>query len=64
MYDVYLGGKNDLLVIRRGLPIPAKLGGNWRKKKRTVRSVSERIRDDVEKRGYHWRKLGSMRQLR
>ncbi|WP_128971357.1 hypothetical protein [Bradyrhizobium tropiciagri] len=59
MYDVYLGGKNDLLVIRHGLPIPSKLGGNWRKKKRTVRSVSEGIREDVEKRGYHWRKLAS-----
>ena len=59
MYDVYLGGKNDLLVIRRGLPIPSKLGGSWRKKKRTVRSVSKSIREDVEKRGYHWRKLAS-----
>ncbi|MGY4258869.1 hypothetical protein ACVI1L_005937 [Bradyrhizobium sp. USDA 4516] len=59
MYDVYLSGKNDLLVIRRGLPIPSNLGGNWRKRKRTVRSVSEEIREDVAKRGYHWRKLAS-----
>ncbi|MFQ3453770.1 hypothetical protein [Bradyrhizobium sp. UFLA01-814] len=58
MYDVYLSGKNDLLVIRRGLPIPSNLGGNWRKKKRTVQSVSEKIREDVEKRGYHRRRLG------
>lgn len=59
MYDVYLSGKNDLLVIRRGLPIPSNLRGNWRKKKRTVRSVSEKIQEDVEQRGYHWRKLAS-----
>jgi hypothetical protein len=47
MYDVYLNGKNDLLVVPRGSPIPLSFSGNWRKKKRVVRSVSEKIREDV-----------------
>ena len=56
MYDVYLNGRNDLLVVLRGYSIPSDLNGNWRKKKR-VRSVSELIRQDVECLGYHRRSL-------
>jgi hypothetical protein len=43
MYDVYLNGKNDLLVVRRGQSVASDLRGNW-KKKRAVESVSEMIR--------------------
>jgi hypothetical protein len=57
MYDVYLNGRNDLLVVPRGYSIPSDFGGSWRKKKRTVRSVSEGIRKDVLRRGYHRRSL-------
>jgi hypothetical protein len=57
MYDVYLNGRNDLLVVPRGYSIPSDFSGGWRKKKRTVRSVSERIRKDVLRRGYHRRSL-------
>ncbi|RZN33774.1 hypothetical protein CWO90_09200 [Bradyrhizobium sp. Leo121] len=57
MYDVYLNGRNDLLVIPRGHAVPLHLSGNWRKKKRAVRSVSEKIRQDVQRRGYHRRSL-------
>ena len=56
MYDVYLNGKNDLLVVRRGQSVPSDLRGNW-KKKRAVESVSEMIRQDVQNRGYHRRSL-------
>jgi hypothetical protein len=38
MYDVYLNGRNDLLVVPQGYFVPSDLGGNWRKKKRAVRS--------------------------
>ncbi|WP_316396129.1 hypothetical protein [Bradyrhizobium sp. 33ap4] len=52
-----MSGKNDLLVIRRGLPI--ELGRNLAQKE-AHRAIGERkIREDVEKRGYHWRKLAS-----
>lgn len=57
MYDVYLNGRNGLLVVPQDHSIPSDLSGNWRKKKRTVRSVSETIRQDVERRGYHRRSL-------
>ena len=43
MFDVYLNDRRDLLVVRKGLPIPpADVSGRWRKKKRAV-SVSEEI---------------------
>jgi hypothetical protein len=57
MYDVYLNGRNDLLVVLRGYSIPSDLNGNWRKKKRAVRFVSEMIRQDVQRLGYHRRSL-------
>lgn len=57
MYDVYLNGRNDLLVVLRGAAIPPEVNGSWRKQKRSVRSVSERIRDDVRLYGYHHRSL-------
>jgi hypothetical protein len=57
MYDVYLKGKVDLLVLPSGLPLPPDLRGIWRRKKRAVRSVSDKIRDDIQLRGYHHRKL-------
>jgi hypothetical protein len=37
MFDVYLNDRRDLLVVRKGLPIPpADVSGRWRKKKRAV----------------------------
>jgi hypothetical protein len=56
MYDVYLNGRNDLLVVPRGHSVPSDLSGNW-KKKRAVSSVSDMIRQDVQHRGYHRRSL-------
>ena len=57
MYDVYLSAQKDLLVVPSGISVPSELNGSWRQKKRAVRSVSEKIRADVELRGYHRRKL-------
>ncbi|SED14555.1 hypothetical protein SAMN05444164_3846 [Bradyrhizobium erythrophlei] len=57
MYDVYLSAHKDLLVVPSGISVPLKLNGSWRKKKRAVRSVSEKIRADVQLRGYYRRKL-------
>jgi hypothetical protein len=57
MYDVYLNGKNDLLVVPQGFSVPSDLSGNWKRKKRAVRSVSDRIRQDVARCGYHRRRL-------
>jgi len=56
MYDVYLNGRNDILVVLRGYSIPSDLSGNWRKR-RAVRWVSELIRQDVQRLGYHRRSL-------
>jgi len=62
MFDVYLNDKRDLLVVRKGLPIPV-IGvgsGRWRKKKRVI-SVSAEIGRAVQKRGYYIRKLKDVR---
>jgi hypothetical protein len=56
MYDVYLNGRNDLLVVLRGYSIPSDVNGSWRKR-RAVRWVSEMIRQDVQRLGYHRRSL-------
>ncbi|MGY4366815.1 hypothetical protein ACVW1A_002880 [Bradyrhizobium sp. LB1.3] len=58
MFDVYLNGRCDLLVVRNGSPIPPPdVSGKWRKKKRRVASVSEEIRLAVQVKGYYMRKL-------
>jgi hypothetical protein len=57
MFDVYLNDRRDLLVVRRGSPIPvADASGRWRKRKK-VTSVSDDIRLAVQCRGYYKRKL-------
>nr|WP_225708092.1 hypothetical protein [Bradyrhizobium cenepequi] len=57
MFDVYLSGKRDLLVVRKGLPIPTRTSGRWRKSKKKVVKVSDEIRSAVERQGYYRRKL-------
>ena len=58
MFDVYLNGKSDLLVVPRGLPIPNSETGRWRKKKTKVAAVSDEIRLAIQRHGYYRRKLG------
>jgi len=62
MFDVYLNDRRDLLVVRRGMPIPLLDGGSgrWRKKKGAV-SVSDEIARAVQKNGYYVRKVKQMR---
>ena len=57
--DVYLSNRRDLLVVRRGTPIPAVAAlGNWRKsKKKRIAKVSDEIRSALEAQGYYMRKL-------
>ena len=63
MFDVYLNGRRDLLVVRRGFPIPpSDVSGRWRKGKRRVASVSEEIRRAVQRQGYYIRKVGDLRK--
>ncbi len=57
--DVYLSARRDLLVVRRGTPVPVVAAlGNWRKsKKKRIAKVSEEIRSALEAQGYYMRKL-------
>lgn len=57
--DVYLSARRDLLVVRRGTPIPAVAAlANWRKsKKKRIAKVSKEIRSALEAQGYYMRKL-------
>jgi hypothetical protein len=62
MFDVYLNDKRDLLVVRKGLSIPiGDTSTKWRKSKKRVVSVSEEIRQAVEKQGYYLRGLRNFR---
>ncbi|MGY2904343.1 hypothetical protein ACVWVY_003364 [Bradyrhizobium sp. URHC0002] len=54
MFDVYVRGKSQLLVIRRGAPLPAGIVGSWRKK-RAARIVSDEISDAVMREGFYKR---------
>ena len=58
MFDVYLNGNGNLLVIAQGLPIPSCETGRWRKKKTKVAAVSDEIRLAIQRHGYYRRKLG------
>jgi hypothetical protein len=59
MYDVYVRGKCQFLVTRRGSPIPAALANGWRKK-RAVRFVSDEIRKVVVREGFYARSQMSL----
>ncbi|WP_024519098.1 hypothetical protein [Bradyrhizobium sp. Tv2a-2] len=64
MFDVYLNDRRDLLVVRKGFPIPvAGASGRWRKRKKVV-SVSDDIRLAVQSRGYYMRKLKDLKNDR
>lgn len=56
MYDIFVNDRNGLLVVPRGARFPSEEQGTWRKK-RAVRVVSDRIREDILHRGYHLRNL-------
>jgi hypothetical protein len=58
MVDVYFNIKRDLLVVKKGFPMPP-IGqhGKWRKSKKRVIKVSGEIRSALQLQGYYMRKL-------
>jgi hypothetical protein len=52
MFDIYVRGKGQLLVIRRGTPLPEGLVRGWRKK-RAARTVSDEISGAVIRKGFY-----------
>ncbi|MET4716100.1 hypothetical protein ABIF63_000203 [Bradyrhizobium japonicum] len=62
MFDVYLNGKRDLLVVRNGLPVPfSGTSRGWLKNRKVV-SVSEEIELSVQRQGYYMRKLSDFKK--
>jgi hypothetical protein len=56
--DVYLNTRRDLLVVKKGSPIPPVVAlGSWRKSKKRVAKVSEEIRSALQTQGYYMRKV-------
>jgi hypothetical protein len=62
MVEVYLSDKRDLLVVKKGFPMPL-LGApvKWRKSKKRVIKVSDEIRSALQREGYYMRKLRDLR---
>ena len=54
MFDVYVRGKNQLLVIRRGTPLPTQALGGW-KRKRATSKVSDEISRTIGREGFYIR---------
>jgi hypothetical protein len=62
--DVYLNTRRDLLVVKKGSPIPpAAAPGGWRKSKKRVAKVSEEIRSALQTQGYYIRKLKDVHRV-
>jgi hypothetical protein len=58
MVDVYLSAKRDLLVVKKGFPVPLiGASGKWRKSKKRVIKISDEIRSALQRQGYYMRKL-------
>jgi len=58
MFEVYLNDRRDLLVLKKGSPIPLiRASGKWRKRKKKVLKVSDEIEAAVHLHGYYVRKL-------
>ena len=63
--DVYLSTRRDLLVVKKGCPIPPVAApGSWRKRKKRVVNVSEEIRSALQMQGYYMRKLKDLGRSR
>ena len=56
--DVYFNTKRDLLVVKKGFPVPLiGASGKWRKSKKRVIKISDEIRSALQRQGYYMRKL-------
>lgn len=64
MVEVYFNVRRDLLVVKKGFPMPAvsAQGSKWRKSKKRVVRVSEEIRRAVQSHGYYMRKLSDLKK--
>jgi hypothetical protein len=63
--DVYLNTKRDLLVVKKGYPMPpAAAQGKWRKSKKRAIKISDEIRSALELQGYYMRKLRDLHSNR
>ena len=59
--EIYLSDKRDLLVIKKGFPMPGPAGSRkWRKRRKSVLRVSDEIRSAVQRQGYYVRKLSKI----
>ena len=59
MFDVYVRGKSQLLVIRQGAPLPIGFERGW-KRKRAARAVSGDISAEVWRTGFYERSQGRL----
>ena len=58
MFEVYLNDRRDLLVLKKGSPIPfTREPGKWSKRNKKVFRVSDEIAAAVQMHGYYVRKL-------
>ncbi|MEH2537105.1 MULTISPECIES: hypothetical protein [unclassified Bradyrhizobium] len=65
MMDVYLNTKRDLLVVKKGYPMPPIAAlGKWRKSKKRVIKVSDEISAALQRQGYYMRKLRDLHSNR
>ena len=65
MFEVYLNDRRDLLVIKKGTPAPPiAASGKWRKRKKKVVRVSDKISFAVQREGYYLRKLSDLKNHR
>ena len=63
--DVYLNTKRDLLVVKKGYPMPPVAAqGKWRKSKKRVIKVSDEISSALQRQGYYMRKLRDLHSNR
>ncbi|WP_411784004.1 hypothetical protein [Bradyrhizobium sp. UFLA01-814] len=63
MVEVYSNVRRDLLVVKKGFPVPdIGVEGKWRKSKKRVIRVSEEIRQVVQSQGYYMRKLSDLKK--
>ena len=63
--DVYLNTRRDLLIVKKGYPMPlAAAQGKWRKSKKRVIKVSDEISSALQRQGYYMRKLRDLHSNR
>ena len=63
--DIYFNTRRDLLVVKKGYPIPPLAArGSWRKSKKKVVKVSNEIRSALQTQGYYLRKLRDFHRSR